>query len=714
MRTAPSRETRPPARASRLALDFNTNRDKAFRRARGRTYVVRALRIILPVTAVALFGSYGIFVQRSVKISKARGHITIDAASISTEALIAHNPKYEGFDKQGGKFVVHAKTAEQDFGQKGPVRLKTIDGQMIDASKMVTDLTAHSGTLDTKTNVLELYERIEIVSQNGMTADLTRATVLTKEGRISSDEPVVVRLPTGTVTGNTMVIEQKQKQVTFDKGVKAHLKQERAKDKPVVAAKAGAGKSAEPFGASDAPVDITSTTLFIDDASKLAVFTGNVVAVQNDSTLQTAKLEVVYEGQAAPASATPPANATDIAARSSAKATGDPTAASRIKRLISRGDVILTRGVERATGQFAEFDQTTDRAMLVGAVVITSGPDRQATSDRADLDNKSDTSTLTGNVVVTQLKNVLRGRRLFIDRKGGTMAMSSPAEPGIAKGRIAARMYQADADAAKKTGNEQAKVEPAKAEQPKTAISAFTAKGDPNQPIDIDADTLDVSDKTKTATFRGAVHAVQGDYTIRTEELVITYVGDAGMTLGQTPAVKVAEAKPAEPKAKTAGTQLQKVQATRPVTVTTKDGRTVSGNTAEFDTKANVVTLVGDVLMSQPNSSVLRGPRARLDMTSGAMQMEHMPAATPGVALAPAERMQAVLFKQDTDKVADGKAKDGKDKDGKDKSGAVQAKAPIATLPAPVAAPASAPPRETRKESGGWSGDSSLFERMGQ
>ena len=94
----------------------------------------------------------------------------------------------------------------------------------------------------------------------------------------------------------------------------------------------------------------------------------------------------------------------------------DPAGSSRIKRMVSRTDVVLTRGIERATGKSAEFDAASDRATLLGSVVITSGPDRQANSDRADMDNKSDTALLTGNVVVTQVKNVLKGRRLFLDR----------------------------------------------------------------------------------------------------------------------------------------------------------------------------------------------------------------------------------------------------------------------------------------------------------
>ena len=711
-------QSRPAVRTRpQLALDFNTDRAQAFRRARVHTGIVRVLRIALPVTAVAMFASYGIFVQRSVKISKAKGHISIDSASISTEALIAHNPKYEGFDKQGGKFVVHALTAEQDFGQKGPVRLKTIDGQMIDANKSVTDLKARTGTLDTKTNVMELYEKIDVVSQNGMTAELTRATVYTKESRITSDEPVIVRLPTGVVRGKAMVIEQKKRQITFSKGVVAHLRQETSKDKlaagaaaakTAVAGKAGAGKAPDgaPFGASDAPVDITASKLFIDDNAKLAVFSGNVVAVQNDATLHTAELEVSYEGQAGG----------DSSNGTSKPAATDPAASSKVKRLVSRTDVVLTRGIERATGRSAEFEAATDRATLVGDVVITSGPDRQATSDRADMDNKSDTALLTGNVVVTQLKNVLKGRRLFLDRKAGTMQMSAPAEPAglgvpaVPKGRITARMYQAENEAA--TAAKTAGAAPA-ADAAKGAVSAMTLRSDPSQPIDIDADTLDVNDRVKTATFRGAVHAVQGDYTIRTEELVAFYSGESGMALGQpTGDAKAGDAKAGDAKAKgsphqqagaqpASGTQLQKVQATRRVIVTTKDGRTVTGNTAEFDTKANKITVVGDVVMSENNHSTGTLPRVAFDMTTGKMIVEQPTAAQTVAGSPPPQRAQLLIYPKD--------AKDKKAAPPAASAAAAAPSAPAAVPELPGASQARPPQRGT-----GWSNQSDPFERFGQ
>ncbi len=623
-------------------------RSKAFQRAGRHSTLVASLRTLLPISAIALFASYGVFMQRSISIGWGDKKIEVGKIEINREALVAHNPRYSGFDKNGSAFVVRASTAEQDFKQKGTVRLKAIEGQLTDASRAKTELKATRGTLDTNNNVLEMYERIDVVAANGMTAELTRATVHTKESRIVSTEPVTVRMPSGIVRGQAMTIEQRKKQVLFSGGVVANLKQDARAPRPDGADQATRGASGTGGTTqSGGPVDITSTQLLIDDATKRAIFSGNVVAKQANSVMETAELEVHYEGQPS-AQAAPQSDgaATAGAAPTAAGAGGQ----GKLSKLVAPSKVVLTRGVERVTGGSGEFDALTDRATLMGPVVISGGPDRGATSDRADMDNKNNTIVLTGNVsitggpdrgatsdradvdnrndamlltgnvVVTQQKNVLKGRRLQVDRKKGTMQLASPALQGLPKGRISAHLVQAENETT--TAARKSAPAPAAKTAPQGPLGAGNLRGDPGQPVDIDADTLDVDDKAKTAVFRGKVIAKQGDYTITTEELVATYSGESGLALGAAPAAGQAQAAQpgnAQGQPKTAA-QLQKVTAPRVVDITTKEGQRARGNSAVFDTKANIATLTGDVSLTQ-GTTITRGPCARLDMNTGSMRI---------------------------------------------------------------------------------------------
>jgi LPS export ABC transporter protein LptC len=596
---------------SRALLDGAADRNKAFRRARRHTLLVRSLRWGLPLSAVAMVVGYAALMQRSIQIGFGDRKIVVDRVEISRDALVAHHPRYHGFDKSGSEFEVKAVTGEQDHRQRNTIRLKGIEGWLRDASRQTTTLKSPRGVIDTTTNILELHERIEVVSQNGMTAELTRATVFTRDSRIVSSEPVVVRMPSGTVRGKTMTIEQKRKTVLFSGGVVTHLISQPAKPSggtPADPALRGS-QGAAGLGRTDAPIDITSQQLLIDDQARTATFSGTVVARQADAVMETTELEVSYDGQmqgSAGAAVAPPA----------AKAAGDQQ--GRLRRLTARSDVVLTRGAERATGSSGEFDAVADRATLMGPVVISAGPDRGATADRADIDNKADTILLSGNVVVTQQKNELKGRRLLADRKNGTMRLESPANVGLPKGQISARLYQQDGETAKKPGPG---VKAASAPGAAAGLGgplAGALRADPSQPIEITADTLDVDDRKKVAIFRGRVRAAQGDYTIVTEELHASYTGDAGMALGAQPGATVTT--PAATPAQKGGAQLKEVSAPRPVEIISKDGQRASGNSAIFDPKANTARLTGNVLLTQGKTAT-QGNCALLDMDTGTMKI---------------------------------------------------------------------------------------------
>ncbi len=573
------------------ASNARSHRDIAFAQARRHSLVVRALKVLLPVATVLTLGSYGLFMQHSIKIGE--GTLTLGPVTLATDVLTMHNPRYEGFNQDGGRFVVSARTAEQDPKPNSPVKLNDIEGSIVQANKTTTKVTAPLGMFDPKANELELFKSIAIDSSDGMNVRLTSAKVFMKEGRIISDEPVTVGMPTGELRGNSMVLMQKTRELLFDNGVTARLKPaERPSDKQGTTPDAQRASSQLLGANSDAPVDVSAPALKVDDEKKVAIFSDNVRAEQDGSVLTTRQLEVYYSGS--------------TMGTASADAGSTANASGRLNRLIARDNVVLTKGSDRATSHIAEFDPVNETAILAGAVNFTSGEDRQAVGDQASLDFKTDSAMLTGTAVtITQGKNMLKGRRLLVDRKLGTMQLSAPAEGGLPTGRIAARFQQPETRGRR--------TEPAA----KSDSSLTQFRTDPNAPIEIDADTLDVDDNTRTATFRGDVQAAQGDFTIRTVELIATYSGQAGVNLMQQPFAEGASKAPA---------QLQRVQARKKVVVTSKDDQSAVGDWADFDMKSNTVTLGGDVVLSQ-GRNVVRGPKLIIDMVSGQSRMEGVPTA---------------------------------------------------------------------------------------
>lgn len=156
------------------------------------------------------------------------------------------------------------------------------------------------------------------------------------------------------------------------------------------------------FGGSDGgPIQIEARELEVRDKEGVAIFTGDVVVKQGETTLETAKLVVHYVGggqgdgeggggkkksAAAAGTAAPAAPATPAAAEGAAA----PVAGS----------------------------QEIDRLEASGKVLVTS-KDQTASGDSATYDGKTEVLELRGDVVLTQGKNVVRGDRLVVEMQTG-------------------------------------------------------------------------------------------------------------------------------------------------------------------------------------------------------------------------------------------------------------------------------------------------------
>jgi lipopolysaccharide export system protein LptA len=153
------------------------------------------------------------------------------------------------------------------------------------------------------------------------------------------------------------------------------------------------------------------------------------------------------------------------------------------------------------------------------------------------------------------------------------------------------------------------------------AMQGFSQNRD--QPIQIEAASLEMRDKKKEATFAGNVKVVQGDTTMTSKTLVVFY--DQSAAPAPTPAPAAAKgAKTGPIQSATPGpggsSSIRRLEARGSVVVTQKD-QIVTGETAIFDTKANQVTMNGGVVLTQ-GQNVLRGDRLVVDMTTGVSRVE--------------------------------------------------------------------------------------------
>lgn len=155
------------------------------------------------------------------------------------------------------------------------------------------------------------------------------------------------------------------------------------------------------------------------------------------------------------------------------------------------------------------------------------------------------------------------------------------------------------------------------------AMQGFSQNRD--QPIQIEAASLEMRDKKKEAVFSGNVKVVQGDTTMTSKSLVVFYDSGGGSDAPQPAAPKASKSGAMQSATPGPGgsSSIRRLEAKGSVVVTQKD-QVVTGETAIFDTRANLITMTGGasgVVLTQCKN-VLKGDRLKVDMTTGVSRVE--------------------------------------------------------------------------------------------
>jgi len=125
------------------------------------------------------------------------------------------------------------------------------------------------------------------------------------------------------------------------------------------------------------PVEVTSDSLDINQASGSAEFLGNVLISQGEMRLSAQKVLVVYNQEA-----------------------------GGIDRLEAVGDVVLVNGPDAAEADRAEYTIDDGTIVMTGNVALTQGPN-VLTSDRMIVNLTTGTANLVGRVktIINPAKN---------------------------------------------------------------------------------------------------------------------------------------------------------------------------------------------------------------------------------------------------------------------------------------------------------------------
>mgnify|MGYP004550420605 CR=1 FL=1 len=117
-----------------------------------------------------------------------------------------------------------------------------------------------------------------------------------------------------------------------------------------------------------APVEVESGALTVDQATGAARFTGGVTVGQGDLRLQAGEVEVRYD-----------------------------QAGGRIARLLASGGVTLATPAEAAEARSADYDLVAGTLTMEGDVLLTQGPNA-ISAERMVVDLASGTARMEGRV----------------------------------------------------------------------------------------------------------------------------------------------------------------------------------------------------------------------------------------------------------------------------------------------------------------------------
>jgi lipopolysaccharide export system protein LptA len=165
---------------------------------------------------------------------------------------------------------------------------------------------------------------------------------------------------------------------------------------------------------------------------------------------------------------------------------------------------------------------------------------------------------------------------------------------------------------------------PAPAPANGSPVQSMIQGGGQDQPVQIEAASLEVRDKSKMATFAGNVQVVQGDTTMKCQKLVVFYGEEIGIAQQAGGNGQQAGTPQLAPKLATGGPKsaqnIRRIEARGGVTVVTKD-QNASGDLGVYDLIQKTITLTGNVVVSQ-GQSVIHGERVVVDTVTGNARVE--------------------------------------------------------------------------------------------
>src|SRR5476649_303665 len=192
---------------------------RAFRDARRHSRLVRTLRIAIPLAVVLGLTGVSLITYFNPLRLLAKLPINVNDLVVSGTKITMEKPRLSGFTKDERAYEFSAEAAAQDLTKPDIVELRNIHGKIQMEDKSMLEMSADTGTYNTKLETLELKNNINLSSSTGNKGRLSTATIDVRKGNVVSDEPVELEMLQGKLNANRLEIIDSGDMVRFHGGV---------------------------------------------------------------------------------------------------------------------------------------------------------------------------------------------------------------------------------------------------------------------------------------------------------------------------------------------------------------------------------------------------------------------------------------------------------------------------------------------------------------
>ncbi len=198
-----------------------TKRFMTLMAARRYSHFVRGMRFILPLGAALALGLIVLWPGFQGRVGGVQfSYASVQSANSELRMLA---PRLTGRDKQNRPYTITAKSAVPESRDANRIKLDDIDGDMTMSDGTWVNLTAPFGTYDKFLHHLDLVGPISVHTDQGMEMDAKSAAVDLSKGSITTDEPVAIQGPFGTLESDTAHLSDRGARTEFNGHVRGTL-----------------------------------------------------------------------------------------------------------------------------------------------------------------------------------------------------------------------------------------------------------------------------------------------------------------------------------------------------------------------------------------------------------------------------------------------------------------------------------------------------------